>query len=76
MAKKFVVLTSHMSSLRDSWWYLEQDEDGSLWVRHENDDDHSVDWRKPLHEAMAAGGTGFGKELQKRIDRMFEDPDA
>lgn len=66
------VLGSHTSSLRDAWWYLEQADDGSLWVRYENDDDHSDDWRKPLAEVLAGGGSA--RELvQARIDRMFED---
>ncbi|TCM21485.1 hypothetical protein EDF56_101149 [Novosphingobium sp. PhB165] len=69
---KTSVLGSHTSSLRDSWWYLEQDADGSIFVRHEDDEDSSKNWRKPLHEVMA--GNGSAKKLvQERIDRMFED---
>jgi hypothetical protein len=70
------VITSHTSSRRDSWWYLEQDEDGSLHVRYENDDDHSLDWRKPLHEFIASGWGTIQPELQSLINRMFDDHDA
>lgn len=71
---KTTVLNSHTSSQRDSWWYLEQDDDGSLWVRHENDDDDSSNWRRPLSEVMASGSSSnFMKALQERIDRMFAD---
>lgn len=67
---KSVILGSHTSSRRDSWWYLEQDDDGSLWVRHENDDDSSGNWRKPLHQVLAEGDRRL---VQDRIDRMFMD---
>lgn len=71
---KSIFLNSHTSSNRDSWWYLEQDADGSLWVRHENQDDDTTNWRRPLHEALASGGaTGYGKALEERIGRMFKD---
>lgn len=74
MPSQTTVLHSHTSSQRDSWWYLEQDDDGSLWVRHENDDDHSSDWKRPLHEVMAGGGSsGFERALQERVNRMFKD---
>lgn len=73
MAKR-IFITSHTSSLRDSWWWLEQDADGSLHVSHENMDDRSTDWRKPLNEAIKGGGAGYGRELQALIDRMFEEP--
>jgi hypothetical protein len=31
------VLHSHMSSQRDSWWYLVQDDNGALFIDYEND---------------------------------------
>jgi hypothetical protein len=71
------VLGSHTSSQRDSWWYLIQRADGSLWVKYENDDDHSDDWEKPLHEVLTSNVGVSAKELvQSRIDRMFEDRKA
>lgn len=75
---KTTVLGSHTSSQRDSWWYLEQGEDGALYVRYENDDDHSDDWRLPLHEVLVSGSSAGGmssarQRVQERIDRMFED---
>lgn len=48
-------LGNHTSSNRDSWWHLEQDSDGSLWIRYENEDDHGDDWRRPLHDILAKG---------------------
>jgi hypothetical protein len=74
MPRQRTVLCSHTSSRRDSWWYLEQDDDGSIWIRHENDDDHSDDWRRPLQEVLMKGsGSGCDRELQERINRMFQD---
>ena len=72
MAKNTVIET-HTSSQRGSWWYLQQDEDGSLHVRYKNDDDHSMDFRKPLHEFIASGWGTINLELQSLIDRMFEE---
>jgi len=60
------VLGSHTSSQRDSWWYLEQAEDGALYVRYENDGDHSDDWRLPLHEVIV-GGSGTGGMSSARV---------
>lgn len=68
---KSIVLGNHTSSLRDSWWYLEQRDDGSLWVRYENDDDHSDDWEKPLADVLVEGGS-TAEVVQKRIDLMFD----
>lgn len=73
---KRTVITSHTSSQRDSWWYLEQEQDGSLYIQYENDDDHSRDYRKPLHEFIASGWGTIQKELQALIDRMFEQRNA
>jgi hypothetical protein len=73
---KSAVLGSHTSSRRDSWWYLEQDESGQLFVRYENDDDHSDDWRKPISEVLANGPDSARALLQERINRMFEDREA
>lgn len=70
---KVSVLGNHTSSHRDAWWYLEQDDDGGLFVSYENDDDHSSDWRKPLHEVLADTASTAGRLVQERIDRMFED---
>lgn len=73
---KRTFINSHTSSNRDSWWWLEQDADGTLHVVHENQDDASTNWRRPINEAMKSGGTGFGKSLQALIDRMFKADDA
>ena len=72
MAKNTVIETP-TSRQYDSWWYLQQDEDGSLHVRYENDDDHSMDFRKPLNEFIASGWGTINLELQSLIDRMFEE---
>lgn len=69
------VLGNHTSSNRDSWWYLEQDDDGGLFVRYENDD-HSDDWRKPLAQVLANLTSSAAQRVQARVDRMFEDRDA
>ncbi len=73
---KSTVLGSHTSSRRDSWWYLEQDDEGALYVSYENDDDHSDDWRKPLAEVLANGPSSATELVQQCIDRMFEDRNA
>ena len=72
---KRVILGSHTSSQRDSWWYLEQDSDGGLFVRYENDDDHSDDWRKPLHEVLAGSGSAKA-QVEQWIGLMMGKPDA
>ena len=72
---KTVVLGSHTSSNRDSWWYLEREEDGSLYVRYENDDDHSEDWRKPMHEVLAGSGSAKNR-VQEWIGSMMDKSDA
>ncbi|GGE24809.1 hypothetical protein GCM10011390_50290 [Aureimonas endophytica] len=70
--KNSTVLGNHMSSRRDAWWYLEQDEDGSLWVRYENEDQPGDEWRKPLAEVLANPPSMKTAALvQERIERMF-----
>jgi hypothetical protein len=69
---KSTLLGTRTSSLRDCAWYLEQDDDGALYVSYENDDDHRDDWRKPLAEVLA-NDPSLAKLVQERIDRMFED---
>jgi hypothetical protein len=62
-----------MSSERDSWWYLEQDKDGSLHVRYENDDDPSDNWRMPINDFLSRGGSSSHQALVELVDRMFAD---
>lgn len=73
---KTAVLGSHTSSQRDSWWYLSQHDDGSVWVRYENDDDHNDDWEKPLQEVLVSGPAGAKERVEAWIGRMLEKKDA
>lgn len=67
------LLNTHCSSRRDAAWFLEQDDSGQIYVRYENSDDPSDDWRKTLSEFLAQGtGLGAKAELQRLIDRMFD----
>lgn len=72
------VLHSHMSSLRDSWWYLVQDDNGALFIDYENDvSPEDGRTRTPINEFIAKDRNGaVGKAIQLLIDRMFEDRDA
>ena len=70
--RKTAVITHHTSTQRDSWWYLIQDDDGTLYVEH-------VDDLNPNHELTRWTINEFictadrpGRALQKLIDRMFE----
>lgn len=67
------VLCSHTSSLRDSWWYLEQDTDGSLHIRYENEDNPDDKWRKPINEFLVSSNNRARRELMDRISRLFEE---
>jgi hypothetical protein len=67
------IIAMHRSTQRDDWWFLEQDEDGSLHVSYESDDDHTTDYRVPLHEFIAAKSGAIQTELQFLINRMFEE---
>ena len=71
--KQSALLGTRMSSIRDCAWFLDQDEDGALFVRYENDDDPSDNWRKPLAEVLADQKSSTARLVQERIDRMFED---
>lgn len=42
-------------------------------MRYENDDDHSMNFRKLLHDFIAYGCGTIKLELQSLIDRMFEE---
>jgi hypothetical protein len=72
------VLHSHMSSQRDSWWYLVQDDNGALFIDYENDvSPEDGRTRTPINEFIAKDRNGaVGKAIQLLIDRMFEDRDA
>jgi hypothetical protein len=72
------VLHSHMSSQRDSWWYLVQDDNGALFIDYENDvSPEDGRTRTPINEFIAKDRNGaVGKATQLLIDRMFEDRDA
>ena len=63
----------HRASWRtDSWWYLTQDDDGTLYV--ERVDDTGPDTgitRWTLNEFIRAAGKA-NQALQDLIDRMFE----
>jgi hypothetical protein len=71
------VLHSHMSSQRDSWWYLVQDDNGALFIDYENDvSPEDGRTRTPINEFIAKDRNGaVGKAIQLLIDR-FEDRDA
>lgn len=72
---KRTVITSHTSSRRDSWWFLIQDDDGALYVEHENDDaPEQGKTRWTINEFMQRGDAK--RELQQLIDRMFENRNA
>jgi hypothetical protein len=72
------VLHSHMSSQRDSWWYLVQDDNGALFIDYENDvSPEDGRTRTPINEFIAKDRNGaVGKAIQLLIERMFEDRDA
>jgi len=72
------VLHSHMSSQRDSWWYLVQDDNRALFIDYENDvSPEDGRTRTPINEFIAKDRNGaVGKAIQLLIDRMFEDRDA
>jgi hypothetical protein len=72
------VLHSHVSSQRDSWWYLVQDDNGALFIDYENDvSPEDGRTRTPINEFIAKDRNGaVGKAIQLLIDRMFEDRDA
>ncbi|MDE5453674.1 hypothetical protein GWE18_12530 [Bradyrhizobium sp. CSA112] len=72
------VLHSHMSSQRDSWWYLVQDDNGALFIDYENDvSPEDGRTRTPINEFIAKDRNGaVRKAIQLLIDRMFEDRDA
>jgi hypothetical protein len=72
------VLHSHMSSQRDSWWYLVQYDNGALFIDYENDvSPEDGRTRTPINEFIAKDRNGaVGKAIQLLIDRMFEDRDA
>ncbi|EXS71422.1 hypothetical protein BF95_03925 [Sphingobium sp. Ant17] len=70
------VFYQHESSKRDAIWILEQDDDGSLHVRYEDEMDRGETWRKPINEFLAAGGLASHRALMSLVDRMFETPRA
>ena len=72
------VLHSHMSSQRDSWWYLVQDDNGALFIDYENDvSPEDGRTRTPINEFIAKYINGaVGNAIQLLIDRMFVDRDA
>ncbi|ALN75834.1 hypothetical protein M673_24075 (plasmid) [Aureimonas sp. AU20] len=70
--RQSALLGTRMSSIRDCAWFLEQDEDGALFVSYENDDDPSDNWRKPLAEVLADQKSSTAKMVQERVNRMFE----
>jgi hypothetical protein len=68
---KSKVIASRTSSQRDSWWYLIQKNDGTLYVGHESDTQgERIEREVPLNEFMREG-VGARAELQDLIDRMF-----
>ena len=64
------VLHSHMSSQRDSWWYLVQDDNGALFIDYENDvSPEDGRTRTPINEFIAKDRNGaVGKAIQLLID--------
>jgi len=60
------VLHSHMSSQRDSWWYLVQDDNGALFIDYENDvSPEDGRTRTPINEFIAKDRSGaVGKAIQ------------
>lgn len=75
MARSMIFYT-HESSKRDGYWYLEQDDDGSLHVRYEDDMPPKSEWRKPINEFLSGGGMASHRALVELIDRMFEGSNA
>jgi hypothetical protein len=71
---RVAVISSQMSSQRDTWWFLVQNDDGTLHVKYEskNADGDKTEWEMPINEFLQKSGGGR-TELQKLINRMFED---
>jgi hypothetical protein len=66
------VITSHTTQSRDSWWYLVQEEDGTLWVKYKSDQQgEKVEATHSINDFLKKGGPGKA-ELQKLIERMFK----
>ncbi len=68
---KSIPFYNHMSSQRDGWSYLEQDDDSTLHVRYENDDPPKDTWRKPINEFLANPTGASHPALLELIERMF-----
>lgn len=75
MARSIIFYT-HESSKRDATWQLEQDDDGTLHVRYENDMDRGDEWRMPVNDFLAKGGLASYRALLALLDRLFEKPNA
>lgn len=72
---KIQLIYHHESSRRDSWWHLIQEDNGGLFVEHHDDNDPKrVTFRWTLNEALEQGLAS--PELQKLVDRMFEEHNA
>lgn len=75
MARSTLFYT-HESSRRDAAWFLEQDDDGSLHVKYEDELPPKSEWRMPINEFLAKGGLASHRALLDLIDRMFEKRNA
>lgn len=67
---------AHESSQRDAVWFLEQDDDGALHVKYENDMHPKDEWRMPINEFLSKGGMASHRALMQLVDRMFEKRDV
>jgi hypothetical protein len=67
------VVASHITSRRDTWWYVIQEDDGTLHVGQDSDwvGGEQVERTIPINGFLREGGGPQG-ELQKLIDKMFE----
>lgn len=61
---------------RESWWYLHQSDDGSLWVSYDNDDDDRKGWTKPLQEVLASGPESARTHVEAWIGKTLAKKDA
>jgi hypothetical protein len=77
MARSTLFYT-HESSRRDAAWFLEQDDDGSLHAKYEDELlATQEDWRMPINDFLSKGGMASHRALLVLLlDRLFEDRNA
>ena len=67
------------SSVREAAWYLVQNDDGSLHVKYESEDQQDGEktgWEKSLNDFLMTDTSSLRATVQELIDRMFEKRDA